>query len=94
MDKNFKQLIENTVNKLTDDHERNHYLLSHLMVKLNIAVDDPYSYDGLRKYLCEEIDIMIDELKGESFTREQSQLIEQVETIQETIFNLFYQEEL
>jgi hypothetical protein len=87
---NFKEIIEHSFKRLTDDSEINHYVLLSTMQKLNISVEDPHAYDYLRLFLCEEVDIMIDELEATHFDEEKSELIEKIETIQNEIFNQSY----
>jgi len=86
----FKEKIKNTCKRFNDDSENNFYILLSLMTQLNIDPSDPHSFDHLRIYLCEEVDIMIDELVGDEFDNDSSELINQIETIQNQIFNQVY----
>ena len=87
----FKEKIRLTCEKLGDDSEKNYYILLSLMQNLNIDPADPGAFNHLRLYLCEEVDIMIDELVGDYFDEESSELLEQVEIIQNQIFHQIYQ---
>jgi hypothetical protein len=84
---NHKQYIEEAVAKFNGDVEHDEYILLSLMPKLNISPEDSQAFYFLHKRMCEEIDIMIDEIPSsqEYFNDVDSEYIESIEEVLDTI---------
>jgi hypothetical protein len=83
----YKKYIEETVSKFNGDVEHDEYVLLSLMSKLKISPEDEQAFYFLHKRMCEEIDIMIDEIPSnqEYFNDIDSEYIESIEEILDTI---------
>jgi hypothetical protein len=79
----YKKHIINLSSKLNEDTEHDEYILMALMGKLNINPQDEQSYSFLYKRLCEEIDMLIDDLNPNQkyFNNTDSEFIKSTEVV-------------
>lgn len=83
----ISQLISRAAISLVDDNEQNHYVLCHLMQRLNINVNNRDAYSNLYLYLIETVDQLIDEIpSGEKyFSEEAGDMIDDIDVILQCI---------
>jgi len=79
----YKKHIINLSSKLNGDIEHDEYILMALMGKLNINPQDERAYSFLYKRLCEEIDMLIDDLNPNQkyFNTSDSEFIKSTEVV-------------
>ena len=79
----YKKHIINLSSKLNGDIEHDEYILMALMGKLNINPQDEQAYSFLYKRLCEEIDMLIDDLNPNQkyFNTSDSEFIKSTEVV-------------
>jgi hypothetical protein len=79
----YKKHIINLSSKLNGDTEHDEYILMALMEKLNINPQDEQAYSFLYKRLCEEIDMLIDDLNPNQkyFNNTDSEFIKSTEVV-------------
>ena len=79
----IKKHIINLSSKLNGDIEHDEYILMALMEKLNITPQDERAYSFLYKRLCEEIDMLIDDLNPNQkyFNSSDSEFIKSTEVV-------------
>lgn len=79
----YKKHIISLSSKLDGDTEHDEYILMALMEKLNINPQDEQAFSFLYKRLCEEIDMLIGDLKPDQkyFNNTDSEFIKSTEAI-------------
>jgi hypothetical protein len=79
----YKKHITNLSSKLNGDIEHDEYILMALMEKLNIDPQDKQAFSFLYKRLCEEIDMLIDDLNPNQkyFNSSDSEFIKSTEVV-------------
>lgn len=79
----YKKHIINLSSKLNGDIEHDEYILMALMGKLNINPQDERAFSFLYKRLCEEIDMLIDDLNPNQkyFNNTDSEFIKSTEVV-------------
>lgn len=79
----YKNNITKASQKLNGDAEHDGYILMDLMTKLKIDPTDGWAFSCLYKRLCEEIDMLVDELDPEQeyFNNNDSKFIKDIEHV-------------
>jgi len=82
--------INQAAGQINGDREHDEFVLLGLMNNLNIQSDDDWSFTFLNKRLCEELDILIDDLHEdeEYFTEESSIVVNSIGILLGSIFNI------
>ena len=77
-----KDIIESS-QKINGDVEHDEYILMNLMTKLKIDPNDGWAFSCLYKRLCEEIDMLIDDLNPNQkyFNNTDSEFIKSTEVV-------------
>ena len=79
----LSRAIKQAAVDLVNDNEQNHYILCHLMQRLNIDTTSESAYSNLYLYLIETIDQLIDDIPAgdEYFSPEASNMIDNIDTV-------------